>query len=387
MASPLISKAASALAQTLSLENKLSLSAAVQEATDISQISSPWKDKIAQLILEKALYQNKELKKYNPHHDSAGRFASGGGSGAGAGAPAGAGAGGEIKPADPANGYVTADEATLTQGTFDEKTQGDELAAVYEDRYNVDKDGKPIGTTKDEIDALDHYSRNGYKEINSTLRGDQKTEIDYEQARDIVNNDPRLYEQALSEYEAGHVGPLGDADYEDAIYEFATSGEHSKEILSIYNSGSSPKVLAIKEEVAHLDSLIASAPVAFGDKPLYRVFDNKVLADLKPGDVVTDKGFLSTTRTNVIHEDNSSSRTWLSGIDTTPDTAGIILPNKSKNGKGIAVDVFRTAVGESNPVSADEREVLLPRGVPLLFLGYTNFGVEDRAPVFQRMDG
>jgi len=330
------------------------------------------------------------LDKANPYRDaSTGRFTFGTG-GAGAGAPAGApaGAGAGIKPAEPgAGGYITADEETLTEGTFDEETQGDELAAVYEERYGIDKDGKVVGVTKEEVDALDHYSRNGYKEINSTLRGDQKTEIDYEEARDIVNNDPRLYEQALSEYEAGHVGPLTDADYEDAIYEFATSGDHSKEILSIYNSGSSPKVLAIKEEVSHLDSLIATAPVAFGDKPLYRVFDNKVLADLKPGDVVTDKGFLSTTRTNVIHEDNSSARTWLSGIDTTPDTAGIILPNKSKNGKGIAVDVFRTAVGESNPVSADEREVLLPRGVPLLFLGYTNFGMEDRAPVFQRMDG
>ena len=326
-----------------------------------------------------------DVFKYNPNHDARGRFTTGGGSGAGAGAPAGAGAG--IVPPAPGSGdYLTADEATLTEGTFDEETQGDELAAVYEDRYNF-KDGKPIGTTKDEMDALDHYSRNGYKEINGNLRGDVKTEIDYEEARDIVNNDPRLYEQALEEYEAGHVGPLGDSDYEDAIYEFATSGEHSKEILSIYNAGTSPKVLALKAQTANLDSLIATAPVAFGDKPLYRVFDDKVLAGLKPGDVVTDKGFLSTTRVNVIAENNSGTRSWLSGIDKNPDTAGIILPNKSKNGKGIAVDAFRTAVGASNPVSADEREVLLPRGVPLLFLGYTNFGMEDRAPVFQRMDG
>ncbi len=329
-----------------------------------------------------------KFAKYNPNHDARGRFTTGGGSGAGAGAGAPAGAGAGIVPPAPGSGdYITADEETLTEGTFDEETQGDELAAVYEDRYNVDKDGNPIGTTKDEIDSLDYYSRNGYKEINSNLRGDVKTEIDYEEARDIVNNDPRLYEQALQEYEAGHVGPLGDSDYEDAIYEFATSGEHSKEILSIYNAGTSPKVLALKAQTANLDSLIATAPVAFGDKPLYRVFDDKVLSGLKPGDVVTDKGFLSTTRTNVISESNSSTRSWLSGIDKNPDTAGIILPNKSKNGKGIAVDVFRTAVNQSNPVSADEREVLLPRGVPLLFLGYTNFGMEDRAPVFQRMDG
>ena len=332
-----------------------------------------------------------KFAKYNPNHDANGRFASGGGSGAGAGAPAGAGAGGEIKPADPANGYVTADEATLTQGTFDEKTQGDELAATYEDRYNVDKDGNPIGTTKAEIDALDSYSRNGYKDINAELRGQNITEeLNTAEAVQIIENDESMYLQAIDQWseqsDSGKdLGDMSETDLQDAMYLYAAN--HGKELLDRINTGNTPKALAIKEKVTHLDSLIATAPVAFGDKPLYRVFDDKVLKDLKPGDVVTDKGFLSTTRTNVIHEDNSSARTWLSGIDRTPDTAGIILPNKSKNGKGIAVDAFRTAIGESNPVSADEREVLLPRGVPLLFLGYTNMGVEDRAPVFQRMDG
>ncbi len=343
-------------------------------------------DPINPLLIEEPPYI--AIAKYNPHHDSRGRFASGGGSGSGAGAGAPAGAG-IVTPAPGSGGYVTADEATLTEGTFDEETQADELAAIYEDRYNVDKDGNPIGTTKEEIAALDNYSRSGYKAINSQLRGqDIREELDVAEATQIIENDESMYLRAIDEWgmnnETG--GPdMTEADIEDAMYQYATN--HGAELLSRINTGNTPQALATKKDVAGLDSLIASAPVAFGDKPLYRVFDNKVLADLKPGDVVTDKGFLSTTRTNVIHEDNSSSRTWLSGIDKTPDTAGIILPNKSKNGKGIAVDAFRTAVGESNPVSADEREVLLPRGVPLLFLGYTNMGVEDRAPVFQRMDG
>jgi hypothetical protein len=328
-----------------------------------------------------------KFAKYNPNHDARGRFTTGGGSGAGAGAPAGAGAG--IVPPAPGSGdYLTADEATLTEGTFDEETQADELAATYEERYNVTEGGLPIGTTYEEQMVVNHYAGNGYKEINSTLRGqDIKTELDYDEARDIVNNDPKLYEQAISEYEAGHVGPLGDADYEDAIYQFATSGEHGKEILSIYNSGTSPKRLAVQADVARLDSVIASAPVVFGDKPLYRVFDDKVISRLKPGDVVTDKGFLSTTRTNILDEKNSQTRTWLGGIDKNNDTAGIIMPNKGKNGKGLSVDAFKTALNDSSPVSADEKEVLLPRGVPLLFLGYADIGVEDRAPVFQRMDG
>jgi hypothetical protein len=327
------------------------------------------------------------LDKANPYRDaSTGRFTFGTG---GAGAPAGASAG--IKPAEPgAGGYITADEETLTEGTFDEETQGDELATTYEERYGIDKDGKVVGVTKEEVDALDHYSRNGYKEINAELRGQNvREELEVSEAVQIIENDESMYLRAIDEWseqsDSGkNMGDMTEADLQDAMYQYATN--HGAELLDRINTGNTPRALAIKQEVAALDGLIAAAPVAFGDKPLYRVFDNKVLADLKPGDVVTDKGFLSTTRTNVISEANSSDRTWLSGIDKTPDTAGIILPNKSKNGKGIAVDAFRTAVGESNPVSADEREVLLPRNTPLLFLGYTNFGVEDRAPVFQRMD-
>jgi hypothetical protein len=327
------------------------------------------------------------IVKYNPYHDARGRFTTGGGSGAGAGAPAGAG--GKIEIAKPGDSYVTADEETLTEGTFDEETQGEELATTYEERYGIDKDGKVVGVTKEEVDALDHYSRNGYKTINAELRGQNiREDLDPAEAKLIIENDESMYLQAIDEWSANNeTGSMDmtEAELEDAIYTYATN--HGAELLDRINTGNTPQALAIKREVAALDGLIGAAPVAFGDKPLYRVFDNKVLADLKPGDVVTDKGFLSTTRTNVISESNTSARTWLSGIDRTPDTAGIILPNKSKNGKGIAVDAFRTAVGESNPVSADEREVLLPRGVPLLFLGYTNFGVEDRAPVFQRMDG
>ena len=320
------------------------------------------------------------LAKYNPNHDANGRFASGGGGG-----------GGGIQPADSANGYVTADEATLTQGTFNEATQADQLAATYENRYNVDKNGKPIGATQDEINALDNYSKSGYKSINSQLRGqNQRTELDPAEAASIIENDESLYHRAIDEWgmhsDSGKsTGDMTESDLNDAIYQYATN--HGKEMLDRINTNNTPAAQKTAKEISSLDSLIGGAPIAFGDKPLYRVFDNKVLEGLKPGDVVTDKGFLSTTRTNVIHESNSSARTWLSGIDKTPDTAGIILPNKSKNGKGLAVDAFRTAVGDSNPISADEKEVLLPRSTPLKFMGYTNFGLEDRAPVFQRMDG
>mgnify|MGYP000231634185 CR=1 FL=1 len=325
------------------------------------------------------------LTKANPYRDaSTGRFTTGGG-----GAPAGAGAGAGIKPPEAGSGgYVTADEATLTEGTFDEETQYEELATTYQERYGIDKDGNVVGVTKEEVDALDHYSQNGYKTINAHLRGqDIRTELDPAEAKAIIENDESLYLSAIDEWsENNETGSMDmtEADLEDAIFQYATN--HGAEMLDRINTGNTPMALATKREVAALDSLIAASPVAFGDKPLYRVFDDKVLKDLKPGDVVTDKGFLSTTRINVSAEDQNQARTWLSGIDTTPDTAGIILPNKGRNGKGIAVDAFRTAIDKTNTVSDTEKEILLPRSTPLMFLGYAVVGTEDRAPVFQRMD-
>ena len=221
------------------------------------------------------------------------------------------------------------------------------------------------------------------------MRGqDIRADLDPAEAKAIIENDESLYLSAIDEWsENNKTGSMDmtEADLEDAIFQYATN--HGAEMLDRINTGNTPMALATKREVAALDSLIAASPVAFGDKPLYRVFDDKVLKDLKPGDVVTDKGFLSTTRINVSAEDQNQARTWLSGIDTTPDTAGIILPNKSRNGKGIAVDAFRTAIDKTNTVSDTEKEVLLPRSTPLMFLGYAVVGTEDRAPVFQRMDG
>lgn len=315
--------------------------------------------------------------KANPYRDaSTGRFTTGGG-----------GAG--IKPPEPGSGgYITADEATLTEGTFDEETQYEELATTYQERYGIDKDGNVVGVTKEEVDALDHYSQNGYKTINAHLRGqDIRTDLDPAEAKAIIENDESLYLSAIDEWsENNETGSMDmtEAELEDAIFQYATN--HGAEMLDRINTGNTPMALATKREVAALDSLIAASPVAFGDKPLYRVFDDKVLKDLKPGDVVTDKGFLSTTRINVSAEDQNQARTWLSGIDTTPDTAGIILPNKGRNGKGIAVDAFRTAIDKTNTVSDTEKEILLPRNTPLRFLGYAMVGMEDRAPVFERLD-
>ena len=147
-----------------------------------------------------------------------------------------------------------------------------------------------------------------------------------------------------------------------------------------------------------MDKLIAEAPELYtdekgmpqkivGDKNLYRVFSNKVLSQLNEGDVFQDKGFLSTTRIDVTQEQNSSARDWMGGISPSQDTVAIILPNESKSGKGLAVDLYRTAVQDTSTIADSEKEILLPRNTPLKFIGYkTDVGTEARVAIFQRLD-
>ena len=136
-----------------------------------------------------------------------------------------------------------------------------------------------------------------------------------------------------------------------------------------------------------MDKLIEESPDLFGDKNLYRVFANDVLQDLNKGDVLTDRAFLSTTRVDITDSKNIDTLQNLQLISESNDRTAIILPAPSGKGKGLAVDMYRTAVQDTSTVADDEREVLLPRNTPLKFLGYkTDVGTEARVAVFQRMD-
>ena len=52
-----ISRAAAAIAQSLTLEEKLSLAFAVDGAETISQVKEPWRQKISELLDAKALFK------------------------------------------------------------------------------------------------------------------------------------------------------------------------------------------------------------------------------------------------------------------------------------------------------------------------------------------
>jgi hypothetical protein len=217
---------------------------------------------------------------------------------------------------------------------FDEETQGEEAQNTYFERYGIKTDGskEPAGITRGEIAALNFYTGDGYKDINNSAR-------------------------------FGVVHP-----------------EESVEAI-------------IQDRISNLDTVIEEAPEFFGDKNLYRVFDKSITDTLEVGDVLTDKGFMSTTRVDITREEGLDVLQNLQMIRVTDDTPSIILPSESKRGKGLAVDYVKNAVSdlfENVSTAANEKEVLLPRNTSLKFIGYDTVSIGDGNPmkigVFQRMD-
>ena len=219
-------------------------------------------------------------------------------------------------------------------GNFNEIYDGEKTQNTYFDTYGIKTDGskEPVGITRGEIAALNFYTGDGYKDINNSAR-------------------------------FGVVHP-----------------EESVEAI-------------IQDRISNLDTLIEEAPEFFGDKNLYRVFDKSITDTLEVGDVLTDKGFMSTTRVDITREEGLDVLQNLQMIRVTDDTPSIILPSESKRGKGLAVDYLKNAVVDlfDNVSTANnEREVLLPRNTSLKFMGYDLVSIRDGDPmkvaIFQRMD-
>jgi hypothetical protein len=227
---------------------------------------------------------------------------------------------------------------------FDEETQGEEAQNTYFEKYGIKTDGSkdPVGISRDEIRSLNTYTADGYAEINGYLRR--------------FDRNP-------------------DEDDSTSAKEYRQMQEY---------------------RVADLDKLIEEAPEFFGDKNLYRVFDKSITDTLEVGDVLTDKGFMSTTRVDITSQEGLDVLQNLQMIRVTDDTPSIILPSNSKRGKGLAVDYVKNAVSDlfdNVSTAANEKEVLLPRNTSLKFMGYKQVINETptsasalKVAIFQRMD-
>jgi len=278
------------------------------------------------------------------------------------------------------------------QGDFDDEKDYDAAYSTYSEKYGVDKEGNTVGISDEEIGAIEDYTSEGYKGINSMLRaGSSLYEISQEERIEYLSEtSTSTGERAEQEFREKNDFPdnyeLTPPEVETAYDNYARV--HRDEIDSY--------VLEVKEfpynddeftdRIISLDKTIGDAPVLFGDKNLYRAMSNNVLEGMKEGDIVTDRGYLSTTRANLTVD--TFTREQLGSIkDSTDDTVAVILPNASKSGKGFAVDMWAKLSNRETDTRNREQEILLPRDTPLKFLGYkTDVGTEARVAVFQRMD-
>lgn len=197
---------------------------------------------------------------------------------------------------------------------------------AYEDRYSPTTRYSE-GEENEEYNAVDFYVADGYEEMNAYSRG--KLEVD------------------------------------------SVTGE------------------IIEKSNSQVDNAIANSPDIVGDKNLYRVYSNRVIEDLQPGDTIVDKGFLSTTRVDLTGTSLSSrnTRAGLGSIKESADTVAVIIPSPTKTGKGLIVDAFLPANGNNDMglIWQKEFEVILPRNTALTFLGFQE-GEMERVAVFQRND-
>lgn len=212
------------------------------------------------------------------------------------------------------------------------------------------------------------------------------TDKDYRRAKnynDETENGYLIYKQAYVDESKDDVLPTQVYDYAGMGYETINGylrtpptnvSEYPQSILELQNT------------VAVIDKGIEESPDMFGDKNLYRVFSNRTLENLNPGDTFIDKGFLSTTRADITFD--KDTRKTLGDISSTDDTVALILPSPSGQGKGLAVDFLLRASGHRNfsEIWAREQEVLLPRETPLLFLGFAEKAGAEKVAIFQRQD-
>jgi hypothetical protein len=277
-------------------------------------------------------------------------------------------------------------------GNFDEETQYESAYSEYSELFGVDAQGNYAGTTAYEANAVLSYTGNGYMNINYYARGLNETEdeISLGLSMQVVLDNPELFDEAIENYSErdSDSGELSLSEETDAIYRYIDANKGK--VMDAFRAGKSEEAETSMRSIERLDSVIAKSPATFGATNLYRVFADDVLANLEEGDILIDRGFMSTSRIDLTSTTRlgQSTRTHLGRIDDTPDTVAVILPNASKSGKGLAVDIYKELLGEPMGQSSREKEVLLPRGTPLRFIGYkTDVGSEARIAVFERADG
>lgn len=222
-----------------------------------------------------------------------------------------------------------------------------------------------------------------YEEFDKHLAGehDQKTHGSW--AGNFSDQDRIKAELAYSEQYEIEAPPsiLVDTVADYVEYGYKTMNGFLRGKLGEFElSGENPQ--SLKRKISDLDRMIDEAPKVIGYNNLYRVVSNKVLESLNEGDVLIDKGFLSTTRANIIDKTERRTLEMLQDISSSKDSVMVILPTKQGGDRGLMPDLLFESIQSSHSPSQTqrEREVILPRDTQLKFMGYE----EIERPYFER---
>ena len=188
------------------------------------------------------------------------------------------------------------------------------------------------------LSALYSYTHNGYKLINEYQRSGDTYELIMSEKDEFLDKIPGVLIDAA------------EIDTDDARGDDADLAVKTVEKL-------------IERTTEALDLAIDEAPQVLKDKLVFRVVSVDALRNLKEGDVFSEKGFVSTTQSDL--RTDSKLRENLGNIDKTTDDAVAIIYN-GNFGKGLAVNYNQEAAANKN---AFEREIILPRNTEFKFIG------------------
>jgi hypothetical protein len=85
-------------------------------------------------------------------------------------------------------------------------------------------------------------------------------------------------------------------------------------------------------DIETMDALIQRAPIVKSETPVFRVFNAYLVTGLKPGYVYVDKGYMSTTLVDISAKKGRTIRNHLGDIEPTMDVVGRIKPNGHNSG-------------------------------------------------------
>jgi hypothetical protein len=118
----------------------------------------------------------------------------------------------------------------------------------------------------------------------------------------------------------------------------------------------------VSDVVSGLDNAIEMAP-PMPKQTVFRVGNAEAVGKLRKGSIYEDKGFTSTTATDLTHPDNGIQLLTLAKVSS--GQKAIMRINTGKEGKGI----YMPKMFPNQPIAEFEKEFLMPRNTKMKYLG------------------